>query len=95
METMYKCKELGKIVAHSELQRNYRDLVTNMPKENWGTFDQFVEQYYIELEPTDFKERVYEIAFGDDAIKKGYTDEEVIEKLQEFSDLALEGEEKE
>lgn len=38
----------------------------------------------------NFKEEVFEIAFGDDAINKGYTEEEVIAKLREFSDSALE-----
>tara|TARA_R110002020_G_scaffold212824_1_gene419488 strand:- start:207 stop:380 length:174 start_codon:yes stop_codon:yes gene_type:complete len=28
-----------------------------------------------------FKENVYGLAFGDDAINKGYTDKEVLEKL--------------
>jgi len=28
-----------------------------------------------------FKETVFELAFGDDAITKGYTDQEVIDKL--------------
>jgi hypothetical protein len=37
-----------------------------------------------------FKEDVFEIAFGDDAIDKDYTQEEVTKKLREFSDLALE-----
>lgn len=36
-----------------------------------------------------FREEVYELAFGDDAINKSYTDEEVLEKLREFSDKAL------
>ena len=41
----------------------------------------------------DFVESVYEIAFGDDAINKGYTDEEVINKLLEYSNKDLEYEE--
>jgi len=36
-----------------------------------------------------FKETVYEIAFGDGAINKNYSDSEVLEKIQEFSDKAL------
>ena len=36
-----------------------------------------------------FREEVYELAFGDDAINKSYTNEEVLEKLREFSDKAL------
>ena len=42
---------------------------------------------------TNFKEEIFEIAFGDNAINKGYTEEEVIKKIREFSDLALEVEE--
>ena len=37
----------------------------------------------------DFMEAVYEIAFGDDAINRDFTKEEVIEKLREYSDKAL------
>jgi len=37
-----------------------------------------------------FIEKVYEIAFGEGAIKKGYCPREVLDKLREFSDGALE-----
>jgi len=37
-----------------------------------------------------FIEDVYEIAFGDNAINKGYTEQEVLNKLKEFSDNSLE-----
>ena len=37
----------------------------------------------------NFIEKIYEIAFGDDAIKKGYSQEEVIARLKGFSDKAL------
>lgn len=40
-----------------------------------------------------FKESVYELAFGDDAINKEYTDSEVLARLKEFSDNALKWEE--
>ena len=40
-----------------------------------------------------FKEGVFEIAFGDNAINKDYSEEEVILKIREFSDLALSVEE--
>ena len=40
-----------------------------------------------------FIEEVFELAFGDNAINKGYTREEVLEKLREFSDNALKVEE--
>ena len=38
----------------------------------------------------EFVEDVFELAFGDDAINKGYTCDEVLVKLKEFSDKALE-----
>lgn len=34
----------------------------------------------------NFIEEVYEIAFGDNAINKGYSPKEVINKLKEFSE---------
>jgi hypothetical protein len=36
-----------------------------------------------------FIEEVYEIAFGDDAINREFSPEEVIKELQSFSDKAL------
>jgi hypothetical protein len=39
-----------------------------------------------------FIENVFEIAFGDNAINKEYTQEEVLKKLREFSDLAFNAE---
>jgi len=41
----------------------------------------------------EFIEEVYEIAFGDDAINKQYSFEEVLERLKEFSDKAWKYEE--
>jgi hypothetical protein len=40
-----------------------------------------------------FREAIFEIAFGDNAINKGYSYEEVIAVLREFSDDALKYEE--
>ena len=37
----------------------------------------------------EFIEQVYEIAFGDDAVNKKYSDEEVIARIREFSDSSL------
>ena len=34
-------------------------------------------------------ESVFELAFGDDALNKDYSNAEVLAKLREFSDLAL------
>ena len=36
----------------------------------------------------EFIEKVYEIAFGDDAINRGFSFEEVLEELQDNSDRA-------
>ncbi|MCP3684432.1 MAG: hypothetical protein GY861_17270 [bacterium] len=41
----------------------------------------------------NFKEEVFELAFGDNAINKDYSEEEVLKKLREFSDKALKYEE--
>lgn len=40
----------------------------------------------------EFIREVFELAFGEDAINKGFEPEEVLDKLREFSDAALEGE---
>ena len=40
-----------------------------------------------------FKEEVYEIAFGDNAINREFTEKEVIDRLKEFSELAWKYEE--
>jgi len=37
----------------------------------------------------DFIELVFEIAFGDNAINRGFSKEEVIKEIKRFSDLAL------
>ena len=41
------------------------------------------------MTPTEFMKEVYELAFGENAYYRGFFPEEVIEKLQEFSDNAL------
>ncbi len=46
-----------------------------------------------DLSSYQFREEVYEIAFGDNAINRGFSDEEVIEKLFEYSQNALNWEE--
>jgi hypothetical protein len=43
----------------------------------------------------DFIERVFEIAFGDNAINRDFSKEEVLAKLLEHSDNALKWEEQE
>ena len=44
------------------------------------------------MKKNKFIEDVYEIAFGDNAINKGYTEQEVLDKLKEFSNNSLEKE---
>lgn len=41
----------------------------------------------------DFIEEIYELAFGSDAVNRGFSKEEVIKEIKRFSDLALEYEE--
>lgn len=41
------------------------------------------------MKDEQFIELVYEIAFGDNAINRDFTKEEVLEELRKFSDLAL------
>ena len=38
------------------------------------------------MTPHEFMEQVYEIAYGEDAYFRGFFPEEVVERLQEFSD---------
>ena len=38
------------------------------------------------MTPKEFMEQVYEIAYGEDAYFRGFFPEEVVERLQEFSD---------
>ena len=40
-----------------------------------------------------FIEEIYEIAFGDNAINRNFSHDEVIDRIREFSDTALEVEE--
>ncbi len=51
------------------------------------------ESWTIEEDRERFINEIAEIAFGKDAIERGYDLDEVIEKIQEFSDNALKWEE--
>jgi len=42
-----------------------------------------------QLSVDTFKEKVYEIAFGDNAINRDFTEDEVLEKLKYYNDTAL------
>ena len=53
------------------------------------------ESWTIEEDRERFINEIAEIAFGEYAIERGYDLDEVIEKIQEFSDNALKWEEKE
>ena len=46
-----------------------------------------------EMSDSRFIEQIYEIAFGEDAINRDFSHDEVIEQIREFSDNALEWEE--
>ena len=51
------------------------------------------ESWTIEKDRERFINEIADIAFGDNAIERGYDLDEVIEKIQEFSDNALKWEE--
>ena len=55
--------------------------------------DMFNEQWKGVMSDKEFIEEVYEIAFGDDAVNKGFYREEVLGRLRNFSDNALKWEE--
>ena len=46
-----------------------------------------------EMSDSRFIEEIYEIAFGDDAINRNFSHDEVIQQIREFSDHALNWEE--
>jgi hypothetical protein len=46
------------------------------------------------MDNEEFIEKVFEIAFGDDAINRDYTKQEVLDVLMEFSDNSLKWEER-
>ena len=46
-----------------------------------------------EMTDSRFIEEIYELAFGEDAINRNFSHDEVIEQIREFSDHALEWEE--
>ena len=50
---------------------------------------------YKKYKDDEFIEKVFEIAFGSDAIKKDFSRDDVLERLMEFSNNALKWEEKE
>ena len=62
----------------------YKQMYENMPID---------ESWTIEKDRERFINEIAEIAFGEDAIELGYELDEVIEKIQEFSDNALKWEE--
>ena len=51
--------------------------------------DEYTEAELKQLIDENFIEQVFEIAFGDDAINRGFNYDDVIKKLKEFSDNAL------
>jgi hypothetical protein len=74
------------------MEINIKNLPICFTKRN---FSDKGSELYITLENTiEFLEQCYEIAYGDDAINKNYSPEEVLQRLQDFSDDALTYEEK-
>ena len=63
---------------------NYKQMYKDMPIDKSWTIEKDRERFINEIA---------EIAFGEDAIERGYDLDEVIEKIQEFSDNALKWEE--
>ena len=63
---------------------NYKQQLEGMPVDKAWTIEKDRERFINEIA---------EIAFGEDAIERGYDLDEVIEKMQEFSDNALKYEE--
>ena len=63
---------------------NYKQRYENMPIDKSWTIEKDRERFINEIA---------EIAFGEDAIERGYDLDEVIEKIQEFSNNALKWEE--
>ena len=68
----------------NEHKMNYKQRYKNMPIDKSWTIEKDRERFINEIA---------EIAFGEDAIERGYDLDEVIEKIQEFSDNALKWEE--
>jgi len=62
----------------------YKQKYKNMPVDKSWTIEKDRERFINEIA---------EIAFGEDAIERGYDLDEVIEKIKEFSDNALKWEE--
>ena len=68
----------------SEIER-LRELV-DTGKEDRKAIDELVDE---NLRLRSFIEEVFEIAFGDDAINRDFSYEEVLERLREFSDKSF------
>ena len=68
----------------NEHKMNYKQRFKDMPIDKSWTIEKDRERFINEIA---------EIAFGEDAIERGYDLDEVIEKIQEFSDNALKWEE--
>ena len=63
---------------------NYKQRFKDMPIDS---------SWFNEEDRERFINEITEIAFGEDAIERGYSMEEVLEQLEEFSDNALKWEE--
>ena len=61
---------------------NWIDYQPNAPH----SLTSFLQEKLMSMTPKEFMEAVYEIAYGEDAYHRGFFPEEVVERLQDFSD---------
>ena len=73
---------------NQEINRAYNDLFDKVQKLEMALCHAN-SKLLMDKRDKEFIELVYELAFGDDAINKGYSHEEVLERITEFSDLSL------
>ena len=77
----------------SENYRNREDLDRDISLNNLEEDDLYFKDIEAFETVSEFLEEIYELAFGDDALNKGYEPKDVLERLREFSDNALKYEE--
>ena len=77
----------------SENYRNREDLDRDISLNNLEEDDLYFKDIEAFETVSEFLEEIYDLAFGDDALNKGYDPKDVLERLKEFSDNALKWEE--
>jgi len=88
------------IYVSEEFDNAIVDTLEIIRNHNIGDFEniddsdsEFTDEEDWTMNKDQFIEEIYEIAFGDNAINRDFPFEEVIERIQEFSDNALKYEE--